>query len=176
MPRFLTLYIQNKRIDEEFKRYERSMLIQAWSIRPELSKKGVDKGDIIYWVTVRQGVLYLIMAMIVGERIHYEDFAQRFGRDLADWDKGNSEFFYVASKGTTIETYKEVDSTDVKKIKDIYGRGLVFNPPQSKFLDPQTLRSPRWISEESADILNKYLEFVDVTPQHILAWRTMIPK
>ena len=170
MPHFLTLYLQNSIVDKEFKAYESSNLIQTWSSRPILSKMDIRKDDTIYWVTVRQGVLHLIMAMVVGEKILYENFAQRYGRGLADWEKDHGEWFYIASKGTTIETNRDIDFTDVKKIKTQDGRNLTFNPPQGNLLDRQTLRNPRFLSEESAEILNKYLEFEDVTPQHFAEW------
>jgi len=174
MSRFLTLYIQNKRIKGEFSRYASMGLIQSWTSRPELFNIDIRKDDSIYWVTVQKGVLYIIMAMVVRERLTYEAFAQQYGKDLADLDQHRGLFF-IASKATEIKIDRPVSGDDVKKIRWASGEQPAFDPSDSPFLDKQAFRGHRWLSEESAEILNKYLHFIDVTPDHIAAWRNTMP-
>jgi len=181
MAKFLTLYIQNHTLDSEFEPYARRGLFQSWSSRPKLfSKDGlpiVKNDDTIYWVSVKKGVLYLVMAMIVGEIISYEEFSKRYGQDLADWNIGHQKkLFIIAKKATSIEVDRGVEYKDVKLIETEKGEKLKFTPPGSQFLDKQTLRNPRWLTKESAGILNKYLDFIDITSEHIIAWRAAVPK
>jgi len=173
MSKFITFYINNNTVETKIKNY--SGLLDAWESYSELDKQKLLVGDFIYLVNIKKFSLNVISALRIGEILTYEDFSQKYGEDLADgWEHG--KWFYVASEATTMTIDQEVEYEDAKKLRFEDGKDqLVFNPPGSKFLDSQTLRRPRLLTQSSAQILNTYLDkFVKVLPAHINQWRTAL--
>ena len=176
MTRHLTLYVKNQTVEENMKNY--SGLVHAWSSNPILEAHNIIIGDTIYLVTIQKGVLFVISALTIGDILSYADFSRKYGKDLADgWEHGN--IFYLASRATTIEINRNVSFTDAKRLR-FHGKKdkLAFKSPESELLDPQTLRTPRKLTEDSASILDSYLgKLIDkMQESHITDWRRVLPK
>jgi hypothetical protein len=170
MPTFFTLYITNKTIDEKYRRYVG--LVDSWSSNPTLNKLNVGVGDSIYWVSIKEGSLYVISGLRFGRILSYEDFSKQYGKDLADAWGGHGKSFYVASEATTIAVHRKVSLEDAKNIRFETGKDRLKFKKDSNDLDPQTLRSPRELTMESARLLDGYLgDYVQIEDKHITAWR-----
>jgi len=167
------MYITKQTIEKRVKKYEG--MVEAWSSDPMLDKRAVGVGDSIYWLSIRNGLLLVITAVRVGRILSYNDFSKQYGQDLADgWSHG--KYFYVASQAATFSSNREVAPEDARRIRfESVNDRLKFNPANSDNLDPQTLRTSRVLTPDSALILDSYINsYIQVSSNEIAMYRKFL--
>lgn len=173
MPKYYTMYITKQTIEERIRKY--IGIAEPWSSDPMLDKRGAGVGDSIYWLNIRNGLLYVITAVRVGRILSYNDFSKQYGQDLADgWPHG--KLFYIASQAAAFSLSREVTPEDAGGIRfESVNDRLKFSPANSDNLDPQTLRASRVLTPDSALILDSYIDhYVKVSSSEITALRKFL--
>ena len=173
MSKYYTMYITKQTIEERIWKYVG--IVEPWSSDSMLDKRGVEVGDSIYWLNIRNGLLYVITAVRVGRILSYNEFSKQYGQDLADgW--GHGKFFYVASQAATFSLSREVTPEDARRIRfESVNDRLKFSPANSDNLDPQTLRASRVLTPDSALILDSYIDhYVQVSSSEIATYRKFL--
>ncbi len=120
-------------------------------------KSGVQTGDTVYVVNVRQGVLYLIGRMEVGR---YADSIEEV-QELLGYEPWEAADHLLAAPGTATRQSRNRRVPDAITRRLLFDtlkgdRGLVFLPDGK--LDPQTLRGVRRLTRRSADLLDDLLD------------------
>lgn len=129
----------------------------------DLKQRGIEVGDNVFVVTVKQGKLFLAGKLVVGKYCKLEEIAKEMNCKPSDlWD---AKYHIVASEFTTT-TEKHWDlpvppniTEKLEFIRDKEIKTLKFK--SKNYLDPQTLRKVRQLTFDSAKKLNELLSDFD---------------
>lgn len=121
------------------------------------TKRGIRKGDAVYIVTVNGGNVYLVGRMKVKRIWDREDWEAGPGRDNPNlWD---GDEVIEGEDGTPLRFESTIPATVLKALRftDGGGREKGLAMEGSKLADPQSIRSVRRLTYESARELDKLL-------------------
>ena len=124
-------------------------------------KRGVSSGDIVYIVSVLDGILLLGGSMTVDEVVSRAELVRR---------RNSNSFFDVAEwivakpgTGTRLDLHREIDPALTRKLlvasRNAQPKHLFFRADDK--LDGQTTRGIREITAESAELLNQIISVTD---------------
>ena len=151
--RYFTHYWSSKRIKKKKFMQERKGKPLVRTAGKRFHSRNVKRGDFIYVVTAKEGIMYLIARMQVGDIVTKAEAESRFPEDVV-WD---AEEQVIAFEGTsTAQTFdRSVPTKLVRQLRFVLASGdrtpLVMY--KNGLLDKQTLRNVRELSEESAKLL-----------------------
>lgn len=143
-----THYWQNDTCD--FQRDSKGAAL-AHTASNQFRARGVSPGSHVYVVTVRQGILFLIGRMEVGQIV-----SKRQAERVLNYPVWDAEEHLIASKGTGTKMIfnRSVPVTITEQL--LFEKSGKFEPPVFKApgrLDQQTLRGVRKLNESSAALL-----------------------
>ena len=168
--RYFTFYWKNKTYKEN-KQYEG--FINFWHTGDRFIKRGIEKNDFVYSLTVIKGRLYPISCLQVDEIISYDELERRLGPKLAQY--WVSSRYLWAKKATALNFHRVVPAEKVKELSFNSQSGITslkFKDKGASLLDQQTLRSVRELTEKSAKILDDVLPPLQtVEDYHIEQWK-----
>lgn len=123
-------------------------------------KRGVEIGDAVYIVTVIKGKLFVSAKTIV-RKICSETEAARILNDSNLWE--NATDHIIASESTPINWSNEISLAETRELEFISGSKIInleFKTPTK--LDQQTLRGVRQLEPQSAAMLDKTLDDLEL--------------
>jgi hypothetical protein len=142
------------------------------TVDARFEQRGVRVGDSVYVVTARQGKLYLVGKLHVGEIVYSDaDARARLGYDV--W---SGDYHLIASQCTPVQLV-EVPSKVVARLRFVSTAGhhtLKFSSPG--VLDRQTLRGVRQLEPASAAELDQSLPDMEMfSPTSPSFWGKQMP-
>ncbi len=125
----------------------------------DLSKRGIEIGDVVFIITVKEGKLFLSGKLTVGKFCTRKEAAKEMNCEPTDlWDA--KEHIIASNFTPTTKKYWDLQvPTDVtEQLEFISGNEIKTLKFKSKnYLDQQTLRSVRRLTPESAQKLDEVL-------------------
>ncbi|XSG73102.1 DUF6602 domain-containing protein [Herpetosiphon llansteffanensis] len=178
MPRYFTHYWTNQTWDV-LAQTEQDQLLDYTASNLFL-KRGIQVGDYVYVLTVKEGLLYLLGAMLVGEICDAATAAKRLNMQVDEiWPADD----HLLAQQATLMNFKQ-------RIPDQVVRALRFNSAHAQkplffkangLIDQQTLRGVRELTPDSAQLLTDYhsafqdLPIADYVPASMQGAKQMSP-
>ena len=118
-------------------------------------KRGVTKGDLVYVLTVKRGLLYLCARLEVDRVTSQEDAEQQFGEEV--WPA--KDHIIASPKSGTLQRYgQHLPPATARELRFVTSGGTV-GPVLTPggLLHRQTMRGVRELTPTSAALLDRYL-------------------
>jgi hypothetical protein len=121
----------------------------------QFTRRGVEVGDFVYVVTRRQGKLFLIGKLQIGELV----FSDKEAENRIGYEPWSAPEHLIAQSCTPMRLYRQVPLDVARSLRFISSKGVRPLKFTSKTdLDPQTLRTVRQLTHSSAALLDELLE------------------